>query len=269
VYSINIENTMDQTQQHVADVSASPFDEYLLYIRKSFAQLVGNLKEMTGEDEASVHLALVIAVLCFMVGLKLILFGAGEGETKNKKQKKESSNIAKGATPSSGIATAAAPVLINNPNSDAVKQGPTTPRNIVTTSSTTPASTPPQSPQKDPTTSPTSPQLLHSGILKKRQLIYKVVNSFELYKENEKSIVLYYTQSTTGTSPASAKKKSILYLGSDSHIDVDSKSKTQFAVHQLKSGGGKILKLEAKSAQERDEWVGKIQDAINQLKPVQ
>jgi hypothetical protein len=52
-------------------------------------------------------------------------------------------------------------------------------------------------------------------------------------------------------------------LGKESFIE--NGNRTRFTVHQLKSGGKKLI-LEAKSIDERDKWVKKINDAISSLK---
>lgn len=118
-----------------------------------------------------------------------------------------------------------------------------------------------------PPQSPTSPEVLHAGPLKKRTFLSSSLNSMELYKEDDKSIALFYASPTgsPGSSPRAAKRKSSLYLASESFIEVG--TRTTFTVHQLKNGGKK-LKLEAKNIEERDNWVKKIQSAIDSLKIV-
>jgi len=129
----------------------------------------------------------------------------------------------------------------------------------------------PTTPQRRAVSHPSSPtssreasssQVLHSGVLKKHHTMTKTVNKFELVKEDDRTIAIFYAN-TAHTSPSSAKNSSSFYLAGESYIE--SKSKTSFTVHQLKSGG-KRLTLEAKSIEERVQWIQKIQEAIDSLK---
>ena len=140
---------------------------------------------------------------------------------------------------------------------------PSTP--VQTAASTTTTTTPGSSPATSPTTGrePSSPQILHAGVLKKRQFLNKTVNSFELYKEDDKTIAIFYVPASSGSSPTTVKKNSSMYLGKESYIVKT--SKLAFTIYQLKSGGKK-LQLEAKTEDERAEWVAKIQNAIDSLK---
>jgi hypothetical protein len=134
----------------------------------------------------------------------------------------------------------------------------------------------PVSPVSPPMTPPSgspgkdvgSPQVLHSGSLKKRSMLNAALNSFELYREDDRNIAIFYTAASasngsSGSSPRMAKTSSSMYLAPESYIEMS--SRTRFSVHQLKSGGKK-LQLEAKTAEDREVWVKKIQDAIDLLK---
>jgi len=101
--------------------------------------------------------------------------------------------------------------------------------------------------------------------LKKRSFFSSSTSTVELYREDEQNVALFYAPSsaTKGSSPRETPKRASLYLGNESYIEIG--SRTRFIVHQLKSGGKK-LQLEARSDQEREQWISRIQDAIDSLR---
>jgi len=129
-----------------------------------------------------------------------------------------------------------------------------------TSLSATKSSTPPASPQSPP---PLSPQVLHSGSLKKRTVLSSSVSSVELVREDEQNIAILYAPGAKGYSASPRSKRKSFYLGTESYVDVG--SRTKFVVHQLKSGGKKLY-MDAMTPEERDLWVSKIQEAVNLLK---
>jgi hypothetical protein len=132
------------------------------------------------------------------------------------------------------------------------------------TSSITTVSTP-TSPVSSPPKDGGSPQVLHTGSLKKRSFFSSATSTVELYREDEQNIALFYAPASTtkGSSPRETPRRASLYLGGESHIEIG--SRTRFTVHQLKSGG-KTLQLESRSDQEREQWISRIQEAIDSLR---
>ena len=225
--------------------------------------VLNKTSETTGLDHTTLG-AMVFATLIFLlltVRLAMKSFnkiGAPPSPSSSSSKRRKEEISTNKVLPRSGV-NAAVP---NRTDSPVVSN--TIPITTVTPQAVSPSVTPrTPSPAKEPV----SPQVLHSGPLRKRSMLSAPVNSFELYQEDERNIAIFYTTSTAnGSTPRNAKQKSSMYLGPDSFIEIS--NRTRFIVHQLKAGGKK-LSLEATSTEERDKWVTKIQEAIDALKPQQ
>ena len=105
---------------------------------------------------------------------------------------------------------------------------------------------------------------LKTGILKKRNILSSSFNTFELRKEDSQQFVIYYHPSTQGATPSASKKSKFFYIGKESHIQHTSPK--SFIIHQLASKEGLKLNLEARTPEEKQEWVERIEQALQELK---
>jgi len=233
-------------------MSSSVVEEYRDEKLKPF---FGLLEESTGLSEDKLVLALLASVSLLIM---LTVFFVFRLFKKKKVAQPATTSAVVPSEKSNGVSNSKAAKVTKE---SASPTSPTLPTEVSPAAIVIP-STPPATPSPS---SPESPQvLLHSGVLKKRQLFNnRVSNSFELLQEDDSNIAIHY--SAGDASPRSVKNKKSLYLGSESAVEIPSNSKTKFTIFQLKNGGKK-LNLEAKTQQERDDWVTKVQNAIQQLK---